>query len=454
MKSIYSYVPPRFRYGKSFWETYNFLQESQWWTREKLKEYQIEELKKLLQYTYENVPYYRQVFNERGLKPKNIQDFEDLNSLPYLNKNTFKSRFKDMVSTKIDVRKIPMSHTSGTCGKPLQFYEKLSTWQKERAFIYHSWSMVGYKPGEPRVELRGRIDRENPIYYDPYFKVLRLSPIIDNKEIVRYYLAKMKSFGARFLHGYPGAIASFALAIKRFGLIVPFKLTAILFASEAIYEWERTICQEVFDCRIFSHYGVAEKVALASECEHSHYYHFVPQHGIIEIDPNTHEIIGTGFLNYVNPFIRYRTTDIASKPNFEKCTHCGREYFPVIENVEGRIEDFIVTPKGTLITPAAITHPFKDIKTIKDTQVVQESLDNIILKVVPWKEGDPAMFRVELNQLSHDLKKIIGSEIKTEIVEEIKQLKSGKFKWIKSNISRNYLDEGLMRSNRGSLHTT
>ena len=80
-KYIYGSIPPRFRYSKVFWNTYNFLEKSQWWNKEKLEEYQMQQLEKLLHHAYENVPYYKKVFDERGLKPKDIQDFNDLKKL-------------------------------------------------------------------------------------------------------------------------------------------------------------------------------------------------------------------------------------------------------------------------------------------------------------------------------------------------------------------------------------
>ncbi len=44
LKYIYGSIPSRLRYGKVFWDTYNFLQESQWWSKGKLEEYQIQQL--------------------------------------------------------------------------------------------------------------------------------------------------------------------------------------------------------------------------------------------------------------------------------------------------------------------------------------------------------------------------------------------------------------------------
>jgi len=84
LKYVYGAIPLPIRYGKVFRETYAFLQESQWWSRERLEEYQLQKLSKLLYHAYENVPYYRKVFDERGLKPTDIRDFKDLQMLPYL----------------------------------------------------------------------------------------------------------------------------------------------------------------------------------------------------------------------------------------------------------------------------------------------------------------------------------------------------------------------------------
>jgi len=61
-------VPFPYVYGLGFAKFYNFLMESQWWPVEKLQEYQNERLRIIIKYAYQNVPYYRRIFDERGLK--------------------------------------------------------------------------------------------------------------------------------------------------------------------------------------------------------------------------------------------------------------------------------------------------------------------------------------------------------------------------------------------------
>ena len=84
LKYVYGAIPHPIRYGKVFRDTYAFLEQSQWWSKEQLEEYQLQQLSKLLHHAYENVPYYRRIFDERDLKPKDIQDFRDLQMLSYL----------------------------------------------------------------------------------------------------------------------------------------------------------------------------------------------------------------------------------------------------------------------------------------------------------------------------------------------------------------------------------
>jgi len=451
LKSIYSFIPPRFLYNKVFWKTYNFLQESQWWSREKLEEYQRKQLSTLLTHAYENIPYYRKVFDERGLKPKDIQDFYDLRKLPYLTKDIFKQHFSKFIAKNLKLKGLLRTHTSGTTGQPLQFYQDPSENFKEWAFVCHQWHRVGYNPGDPRVELRGDIIRgKELIAHDSIERVLRLSPRINNKDVVTYYIDKIRQFGARFLHGYPSAIGQFASMIKHHRLSVSFKLKAVLFASETVFPWERQVVEEIFECQVFSFYGLTEHVVMAAECEHNHYYHCIPQYGITEIETDTNEIIGTSFLNYVNPFIRYKTTDIASEPVSLGCSECGRQYYPVLSGIEGRIDDFVITPEGMLISPAVLTHPFKDCKTIRNSQIIQKTLDYVKLEIVPWDDCNSEMLKSELRELCQSLQHILSPEMKisTEVVEYVKLSKSSKSKWVISEVSQGILERGFEETSR------
>lgn len=119
---LYRIIPVRFHYSKVFWDTYEFLQKSEWWTIERLQEYQILQLEQLLCHAYKNIPYYNKIFKEAQLRPHDIQNLRDLRKLPYLTKDIFRFHSKEMIANNFNLDKLPQSHTSGTTGKPLQFY--------------------------------------------------------------------------------------------------------------------------------------------------------------------------------------------------------------------------------------------------------------------------------------------------------------------------------------------
>lgn len=81
-------------------------------------------------------------------------------------------------------------------------------------------------------------------------------------------------------------------------------------------------------------------------------------------------------------------------------------------------------------------------KTIKNTQIVQKSPERIILRIVPLKNVNKELLSEEIQFLSQELKKIIGEKIKIipEIVNELELSPSGKFKWIMSDISKNFIN--------------
>lgn len=439
-KYVYSILPTNIRYGSQFKNFYEFLEKSQWWSKEELESYQLEQLNKLLNHAYTNVPYYKKVFNENGLVPQDIQDFKDLNELPYLTKDIFKENFKDFIAKNVNLNNLSSISTSGTSGKALQFYGSSQIDQQELAAVIHQWSRVGFKVETKRVELRGKITGLT-VDYDPIYKILRLKPLIINSDVATHYLKIMNKFNASYIHGYPSAISHLAYMIKKNHLKVPFKLKAVLFASEVVYNWQKSIVEEIFNCRTFNHYGQAERVVTATECENSYKYHCLPQYGITEIDNKNNEIIGTGFFNYITPFIRYRTTDVASGIS-NSCNECDREYFPIINKIEGRLEDYIITNKG-IFPPAVITHPFKNLKKIKNTQIIQKSEDELLLLVESLEKDE--YYDKELKILVNNLKDILGFKvnIRVEEMDSIPLNQSGKFKWIISDISKNIIKEGF-----------
>ena len=59
--------------------------------REDMKKLQAERLKKTVERVYNNVPLYRERFDEYGIKPEHIKTVDDLKNLPF----TYKTDLRD-----------------------------------------------------------------------------------------------------------------------------------------------------------------------------------------------------------------------------------------------------------------------------------------------------------------------------------------------------------------------
>ncbi|MEM2914926.1 MAG: hypothetical protein QXH91_05970, partial [Candidatus Bathyarchaeia archaeon] len=144
-------------------------------------------------------------------------------------------------------------------------------------------------------------------------------------------------------------------------------------------------------------------------------------------------LVGTSLHNFGMPMIRYLTNDLSSFKN-SKCK-CGRT-LPLMETITTKQEDIILTPDGRRISPSVLTHPFKPMRNILESQIVQEKLDLVVVKIV----RSPQYSQEDSVKLIKGLQERLGKlvEIKLDFVDYIAREKSGKFRWVISRIDKNY----------------
>jgi len=439
---VYSKMPIRMqyqmRYGKVFRNTYAFLQKSQYWSREKLEKYQLLQLRKLLYHAYENVRYYRSVFDERRLSPDDVKTLDDLRKLPYLTREIIRDDLENLVARNYSESDLRFTTTGGSTGVPLGFYRDEPVWAvKEWAFITSMWHRVGYKLEDKRVVFSGYVVRSaekgkfweydllnNRVFFSSYH--------MTDKNLPRY-IEEIRRIKPDFIHGYPSVITILARFMKE-NSIEPFpSVKAVLCGSENIYQPQRDLLEEVFNCRAFSWYGHTEQTVLAGECECSTYYHVSPQYGIVELigkdgefvtdEDGVGEVVATGFINYAMPFIRYKTMDLGVHSN-QKC-ECGREY-SLLKRVEGRLQDLIVTNDGRLISLTALIfgQHFHAFSRIKDMQINQDKKGEITMRIVKAR-GYSDKNEKEIFQR---IQKITDNQmhVQFEYVDEIPRTRMGK----------------------------
>jgi phenylacetate-CoA ligase len=449
IKYVYGLIPYEKILGKVFWDTYNFLQESQWWSKEKLEEYQMRELEKLLKHAYENVPYYRRVFNERGLKPKDIQSLNDLKKLPYVDKDTIKKHKSEFISKIHKKNYLEPARTGGTTGSPLHFwYQKAFTNPKEWAFIWRMWNWYDYHWGDKHVTIKRSDYVPERIRYNPLDRGLYLYNITISVEKIKDYQKIIERFKPKAIIGDPSILYSIAYLMLQNGMKVDWPFLKFIYcSSEKLYYFQKNEIQKAFKCKVYNNYGQSEKLVFMSKCEINDYYHILPEYGITEIvsenrlhvtkDGQMGEIVGTGFNNYAFPMIRYKTGDWAIIST--RICKCGR-IFPLVKDIIGRSGDFILTPSKNLISNATIEYVFDCINNFKDLQIVQKYIDMIEIQIVP----DILYTKDEGEKIVQELKTRIGIDskdmnMKIVLVDKINRPFNQKKRFVKSDISREFL---------------
>jgi phenylacetate-CoA ligase len=121
----------------------------------------------------------------------------------------------------------------------------------------------------------------------------------------------------------------------------------------------------------------------------------------------------------------------------ERRCACGRG-LPLIERVEGRDADYVLTPDGKLISGISLTENFAlRIRGTAQVQIVQENERYVRLRLVPADD-----FGAESHwQIDELVRETFGPEMdyEVEIVESIPQEPSGKYRFCISNIASDYL---------------
>jgi len=449
VKYLFSIMPYEKRLGKVFWDTYNFLQESQWWSKEQLEEYQMRQLEKLLHHAYENVPYYRRIFNERGLKPQDIQNLDDLKKLPYLDKGIIEKHKVEFISKKYKKTHLIPAQTGGTTGPPLHFwYQKGFTEPKEWAFIWRMWNWYGFYWGDKHFTIKRSSVVPERIRYNPLDKGLYLYNAVISWKKIKEYHKIIEEFKPKVIIGDPSIIHSIACLMLQNSMKIDWPFLKLIYcSSEKLYHFQKNEIQKAFKCIVYNNYGHNEKLVFMGKCEVNDAYHLFPEYGITEIvsqnglhvtkNGQMGQIIGTGFNNYAFPMIRYKTEDWALLST-KTCT-CGR-MFPLVKDIVGRSGDFILTPSKNLISNATMEYVFDCIKNFKDIQIVQKDIDMIEIQIVP----DMSYTKEEGEQIVKNLKTRIGKDsedmhMEIFLVDKINRPFNQKKRFVKSDISREFL---------------
>lgn len=440
--NAYAYRVHKERYGKLFNEVYNNLLKSQWYTRDQINQYQETRLKDLVRHAYNTVQFYRDLYDKNGVHPDDINCLEDIKLLPIITREDIRNADDSLLSSNYPKHSLVHGHTSGTTGSPLSFYWDKDTCVYTNAVDWRQKNWAGVHYGERLALFLGRTivptKKNKPPFwqYDRIHKTLWMSSFHLGEEYLPYYFKKLREFRPSAIEGYPSTIYILARYLRAAGETFPVK--AVFTSSETLLPHQRSLIESQFESPVFDFFGMAERIAFAGQCAEEKKYHLNFEYAINEIVDSNDKVVeeggqgylvGTSLLNYGMPFIRYKTTDVTAIEG-DSCS-CGRSMLK-LQNITTKDEDIVVTPEGKLISSSILTHPFKPLDNVYESQIIQESIETLYIKIVPREGYNDA----DSNNLITAIKERVGPSmhIHVELVDEILREKSGKLRWVISKV--------------------
>lgn len=435
--SLRAHARKLLREGAAFRRELADVTRTQWLDEKAMQALQLERVQGMVSHAIRHVPYYRDLIREKGLAPDFIQTLADVQQLPFLTKQIVFDQGPAMLS---EIARGPRfsASTSGTTGMSMTAYRDLHAINRENAFVWRCMMWAGLQPGEPRVWLRGDKIVSPTAEQPPFWRyvkadnMLMMSSYHLSEASASSYIDAMEKMDPVVIQGYPSAIFLLARWLLTAGRSYRGKrLRCVVTSSETVTSEHRDLVKRAFGCHIIDWYGAMERMVAIGNCEHGT-YHAMADYSHVEFMPladGTHEIVGTGFDNFLMPFIRYRIGDsvVLGDPAY-RCP-CGRA-FPVVEQIIGRVEDYILTPSGRKVF--MMSNMLDSLPGVLEGQIRQESLDAVRVLLVAARGCGP----IKADEVIKRGQMMLGGDMKivVEEVTEIPRTKNGKVRVVVRDI--------------------
>jgi phenylacetate-CoA ligase len=417
------------------------MERSQWLAPDRLWELQLENLRRFLVDVERHVPCYGELFREQGFDPSKISRLEDLQQLPLVGKPFIRANQERLKAD--NAKGLSRFNTGGSSGEPLIFYIGTERVSHDVAAKWRATRWWDVDIGDPEmvvwgspIEL-GAQDRIRQIR-DKIIRTRLLPAFEMSEKKLDGFVREIRKVRPKMLFGYPSALSLIASHAQAQGVAMDDLGIEVTFVtSERLYDHQREKIESVFGCRVANGYGGRDAGFIAHQCPQGG-MHITAEDIIVEIIdkegnvlPNGEagEIVVTHLATRDFPFIRYRTGDIGVLSD-DTCP-CGRG-LPLLKEIQGRATDFIVAQDGTVLHGLALIYVLRDLPGIKEFKIIQESLEQTRVQLVK----DEA-FRPDYEQtIEEEYKKRLGSGVRIDIeyVSQIEPEKSGKFRYVISNV--------------------
>jgi len=384
--------------------------------REELRKLQSERLVAQVKHVYENVPYYRDMMDKKGVKPEDIHGVDDLHKLPMLTKADLRDAYPYGLLAKPLEECVRIQSTSGTTGKRVvAFYTQhdIDLWEDccARAIM----AVGGTKEDVCQVCYGYGLFTGGPGLNGGSHKVGCLTLPMSSGNTDRQ-LQFMTDLGATILCCTPSYAAYLAESAIEAGIQDKLKLKAGIFGAEAWTQEMRNDIEQKLGLKAYDIYGLTELSGpgVSFECEAQAGMHINEDHFIAEIiDPVTEEVLPygskgelvfTALTKEAFPMIRYRTRDICVL-NAEPCS-CGRTHIRMSKPM-GRSDDMLII-RGVNVFPSQIETVLLNKGMSANYQIIVDRVNNTDTFDIEV-EMPPEMFSDKVSEVSAIEKELVNA---------------------------------------------
>lgn len=432
----------RQRYDKLFDDRREFFRKAGRWSLAEAEAYQLEKLREMASYVYENVGFYRRLFDEAQLKPEDISSLDDWARIPAMSKDYLRRDGAELIAAGYHSKDLVVSHTSGSSGMPMVCYHDrecladvyASFWEYHRPGVKRTDPYAAFQGMAiiPQSQVGGPYWRMNRAMNQRLYSIFHLS-----EDTISQYIEDIDRFKPVYIAGYANSIYLLAKLAEEADIVPKWAPKAVFSTSEQLFDSYRKTIERVFRTKVWDAYSQDETCGSISEYE-CDYYHYDRAYGYMEFEDRetdrSHrvaEIICTGFLNKAWPLLRYRVGDVVEYENVDRCPKCGRAG-PIIYGIRGRTGDVLMTPSGRRLPHLPLI--LKNLRGIRQVQLVQKSRGEVTIRYVPAEDfaGDE-----DEGFMIDSFQRALNEPIRwtAEKLGEIPRTQTGKFLSIVSELS-------------------
>ena len=401
--------------------------------REQMHELQSNRLTGMVKRMYDNVPFYRNKFDEIGLEPGDIKTVDQLKDLPFTNKNDLRDNYPFGLFTVPQTDVVRIHASSGTTGKPTVVgytHADLDIWAE---VVARSLTMAGVHKGDT-IQIAygyGPFTGGLGLHYGAEKIGATVIPISTGN--TKKQLQFMTDFKSTVIACTPSYAAHLGECIANNGISADdVKLRIGVFGAEPWTNELRCQIEKLLKVKAFDIYGLSEIIGpgVSMECgcqcgNHVFEDHFIPE----IIDPETLEVLPDGELGELvfttvskvaMPLLRYRTRDL-TRLHREKC-ECGRTLVRM-DKCLGRTDDMLII-RGVNVFPSQVESVLMDMsETTPHYQLIvrrENNLDTLeILVEIDQKNWSDSIRELEgiRRRIENNIKSMLGIGAKIRLVE-------------------------------------